>query len=911
MKDAVTRWLRPSFAGLFVVAALLFSLMPAGSAAIRDSQEDKAELLGTITTLPATQGWIGDWVVGRTKVKVTDTTKIDQTRAKVAVGSLVEVKGTKQNDGSILATEVTVKLNAFPGVQITFTGKIDELPSSPSRIGDWKVLGKVVHVSATTKIDQSKGQVAVGATVEVEGFIQTDGSINATEIEVKPEPSTGLPVHFIGKVEKLPSTTGRAGDWVVSGRTVKVTAQTTIKSEHGDVMIGSLVDVQGLAQLDGSIIATKIEVLPSIEPPVISVFFRGTIEALPNNNTFIGDWKVSGRTVQVTDKTTLNQDKGKFAVGGTVEVSGTLAIDGSVSAQKISSATTPTPNLIRFTGKVVTLPPSNGIVPGFIGDWKVGDRVVHVVVATKVNEEKGKVAIGAVVEVVGTERPDKSVDATTIEVKDTTGTASYIRFFGTLTTLPPPGPTANSALAGDWVVGGKTVHVVPQTRISQEHGRVVINAYLEVEGNQRADGSVDAVSIEVERDATAPPNAIGYIDFYGPIRTLPAAQNLVGDWGIDGKTVHVTANTKLEQSRIKFAVGVFVHASGYQLADGSINAIRIESRVAQSNNDVHGYIEFIGDVKALPATANFVGDWTVAGFTVHVGKRTKINREQATIGVGATVEVSGAELPHGSVDATFIEVAHGPAGAGFVEFEPLASVNAGSYLEGNAASAIIASFGSNLAGAVEIAKSLPLPTELGGVSVLVDGNPAGLFFVSPTQINYQVPDDLLPGTAQVAVVKNGKVVAQGALDLSTVAPSLFTADSSGAGTPAGVLLRVKANGEQSYEPLARYDGGKVTPVTITRNAGDRLFLVLYGTGWRGADDADGNAGNGVAESIKATIGDANAPIIFAGAAPGFAGLDQMNVEIPAGVTGTLNLLVKVDDGDGVVLRANTVTISIR
>ncbi|MEP7343506.1 MAG: DUF5666 domain-containing protein [Acidobacteriota bacterium] len=912
MKDAITRWLRPSFAAVLISVVLLFGLIPTSQA---DTQDDRAELVGTITTLPATQGWIGDWVVGRTKVKVTDATKIDQTRAKVAVGALVEVKGTKQNDGSILATEISVKLNAFPGLPISFTGKIDELPSSPSRAGDWKVSGRIVHVSATTKIDQSKGQVAVGVPVEVDGLIQLDGSVNATEIEVKPATTTGIPVEFLGKVEKLPSTQDRSGDWVISGRTVKVIYKDTIKSEHGEVMIGSLVKVQGIVQLDGSIIATRIDVLPSIEPPVLSVYFRGTVEMLPPSNGtvpgFIGDWKVSGRTVHVAVSTPVNEDRGKVAIGATVEISGTLANDGSVSAQKIAVIGTPTPNLIRFTGKVSVLPPSNGIVPGFIGDWKVGDRVVHVAVATKVNEEKGKVAIGAVVEVVGAERQDKSVDATTIEVKETTGTVSYVRFFGTLTQLPAASIQVGNGLAGDWMVGGKTIHVVPQTRISQEHGRVVVGAYLEIEGNQRTDGSIDPVGVEVERDAGAPAGAIGFIDFYGPIRTLPSSATLVGDWVIDGKTVHVTTNTKLEQPRVKFASAVYVHVNGYLLADGSVSATKIESRTSQSNGDNRSFIEFIGTVTALPTTANFAGDWTVAGRTVHVDRRTKVSREQATIAIGATVEINGAELPDGSVDATFIEVGHGPTGARFVEFAPLTSVNAGSYLEGSAASAIIASFGSDLANGVEVATGLPLPTELGGVSVLIDGNPAGLFFVSPGQINYQVPEELLPGAAQVAVMKNGQVVAQGALELEFVAPSLFTADASGTGAPSGVLLRVRANGEQSYEPLVRYDGGRATPVTITRNAGDRLFLVLYGTGWRGADDADGNSGNGVAESIKATIGDATAPVVFAGSAPGFAGLDQMNVEIPVSVTGKLDLLVKVDDGNGVVLRANVVAISIR
>lgn len=913
MIDMIKKRLRPFSLTLFVVVALLFSLMPAGTAAFQSN--DRIEVAGPITSLPATQGWVGEWAVLRVKVIVTDATKIDQTRGKVAIGALVEVKGTKQNDGSVVASEIVVKLSPSIGVPITFSGKIDELPSTPSRIGDWKVLGRTVHVTAATRIDQSKGQIAVGAVVEVEGLIQLDGSINAIKIEVKPDNASGIPVKFLGKIERLPANNTRTGDWVISGRTVKVTDRTVIKTEQGQVMIGALVDVEGVVQLDGSIVATKIEVRGSIDPPILNVYFRGTVETLPPSNGtvpgFIGDWKVSGRTVRVTPSTAVNEERGKVAVGASVEISGTLAIDGVVNAVKIAVIGSSTPGAIRFSGVIASLPPSNGTVPGFIGDWKVGDRIVHVTVATRVNEEKARVAIGARVEVVGTERVDKSVDAATIEVKEAAGggQATYIRFFGTLTKLPEASIQIGNGLAGDWVVGGKTVHVVPQTRINREHGRVEIGAFLEVEGHQRTDGSVDPVLIEVERDANAPRGAIGYINFYGPIRTLPSAANLVGTWFVDGKTVHVTELTRLEQSRVRFAPNVNVSVAGYQLEDNSVAATRIESRPGLPG--IFSYIEFIGTVTNLPDDRSYVGDWTVAGRTVHVSRRTVVQREMASIATGATVEINGVELPDGSVDAKLIEVAHGPSGASFVTFAALTSVNAGSYLSGNAASAIVASFGSNLAAGIEAARSLPLPTELGGVSVLVDGIPAGLFFVSPTQINYQTPDGLLPGKAQVAVMKNGQVVAQGALELGNVAPSLFTADASGTGVPSGVLLRIRANGQQSYEPLARYVDGKAEPVNITRNAGDRLFLVLYGTGWRGAEDADGNAANGVAESAEVTIGDKAAPVIFAGEAPGFVGLDQMNVEIPVGVSGSLSLLVKINDGDGKLSRANAVTISIR
>lgn len=914
MKNMIRGWSRPALIVFFAVAALVFGLMPKGSAAMMDGNDNKATVVGLITTLPSTANFVGEWVVFRTKIKVADTTKLDQTRGKIAVGAFVEVKGTKQNDGSVVATEISVKLGALPGPPITFGGKIEELPSTANRVGDWKVGGKVIHVSATTKQIQEKGQVAVGVFVEIDGQLQFDGSINASEIEVKPDGIPGTPVKFVGKVEKIPSTTGRLGEWIISGRKVNVTAQTQVKTTSGDFMIGSLVDVEGLVQTDGSVIATRLELKPMPAPPPISVYFRGTIETLPATANFIGDWKISGRTVKVTDRTALNQDKGKFVVGASVEVSGTLAND-IVTAAKIAVREDNPPTSTRFTGIVATLPPSNGTVPGFIGDWKVGDRVVHVTVQTKVDESKAKVAIGALVEVTGTLRADRSVDATTIVVKDNVpgGPASYVRFFGTLTKLPDASIQIGNGRAGDWIVGGKTVHVEPRTRIKEEHGRAIVGAYLEVEGNQRADGSIDGVEITVERDAAAPAGTIGYIDFYGPIRTIPSAANFVGAWVVDGKTVNVSATTKLEKGRVDFAVGVIVEVKGYLLASGQVNATKIEGKVPASNSNVvtRSFIEFIGDVTALPTTTNYVGDWKVGGRTVHVAERTRIRRERAAVTVGATVEIYGVELADGTVDAKFIEVSHGPAGASFQAFAALTSVNAGNYQEGATSSAIIASFGSGLAGGVEVAKSVPLPTELGGVSVMIDGNPAGLFFVSPTQINYQVPEDVLPGAAQVTVMKDGQPVAQGTLELGNVGPSIFTADSSGTGVPAGVLLRVRANGQQSYEALATFNNGKVTPVTITRNAGDRLFLVLYGTGWRSADDTDGNSANGVAESLEVTIGTAKATVLFAGEAPGFAGLDQMNVEIPMGVSGTVTLMVKVNDGEGNIVRTNSVTISIR
>lgn len=187
------------------------------------------------------------------------------------------------------------------------------------------------------------------------------------------------------------------------------------------------------------------------------------------------------------------------------------------------------------------------------------------------------------------------------------------------------------------------------------------------------------------------------------------------------------------------------------------------------------------------------------------------------------------------------------------------------------------------------------------------------FFVSPSQINYQAPDELLPGTAMVSVLRNGQSVAQGTIEVTTSAPSIFTADSSGQGVPAGQLLRVRTNGSISYEPLATFDSaaGRTIPVPVARQTGEQLYLVLYGTGLSDLTDQDGNSQNGVAELIEVASGARTLGVLYAGIAPGYAGLDQLNLALPGDLSGTITLTILVRDGEGHVRRTNEVTISIK
>src|SRR5437870_988339 len=174
---------------------------------------------------------------------------------------------------------------------------------------------------------------------------------------------------------------------------------------------------------------------------------KGVIQKLPNTPGFIGDWIVSGKTIHVTSSTQVDQENGALRVGATVKVEGTLRTDGSIDAKEIEVLETGEANEVEFTGVIQSLPNT----PGFIGDWVVSGRIVHVTSATRIDQEHGKVQVGVTVKVEGTQLTDGSVDAKEIEVL--AAEKVEVEFTGTIQSLPnTPG------FIGDWMVSGKIVH---------------------------------------------------------------------------------------------------------------------------------------------------------------------------------------------------------------------------------------------------------------------------------------------------------------------------------------------------------------------------------------------------------------------------------------------------------------------
>ncbi|QQS47371.1 MAG: hypothetical protein IPM66_01525 [Acidobacteriota bacterium] len=306
---------------------------------------------------------------------------------------------------------------------------------------------------------------------------------------------------------------------------------------------------------------------------------------------------------------------------------------------------------------------------------------------------------------------------------------------------------------------------------------------------------------------------------------------------------------------------------------------------------------------------------TVTGTNFVNGSTVRIaGNNRATTFVSST-QLTAAVLASDIVNPATIDVTvQNPSGGGTsnavtLTVVPIVTVSAASFLtSGIASEAIVAGFGVNLATGIEVATTIPLPTSLLGTSVKVKDSQgverdAPLFFVAPGQINYQVPPETAQGNAMVTVITNGQTAATGSMMVNQVGPGLISANSNGVGVAAAVVLRVAANGAQTFEPIAAFDqgSGTFTPLEIDMGPeGDQIYLILYGTGFRG------NTG---LNNVSVTVGELAVPVLFASGAPGFIGLDQANLgPLPRTLIGrkVVNIVMTVE-GVG----ANVVQMSIK
>ncbi len=263
--------------------------------------------------------------------------------------------------------------------------------------------------------------------------------------------------------------------------------------------------------------------------------------------------------------------------------------------------------------------------------------------------------------------------------------------------------------------------------------------------------------------------------------------------------------------------------------------------------------------------------------------------------------------PSNAVNRDRNNVARGqgsPAGAYTV---PMATaVSAANYGIAIVPESVAAAFGVNLAPGTAVANSLPLPTSLSGTSVTVRDSAgvarlAPLFAVSPAQVNFLVPAGTATGAATINVENRDGSFSMGRLQVTNVAPGLFSADASGKGLAAASVLRLRADGSQVYEPIVRFDPAQnkfvAAPIDLS-NGNEQVFLILYGTGIRHRS---------ALSAVRVSVGGVDSEVLFAGAQGGFAGLDQVNVRLARGLAGRgdVDVVLTVEGQPANTVRVNT------
>jgi uncharacterized protein (TIGR03437 family) len=199
---------------------------------------------------------------------------------------------------------------------------------------------------------------------------------------------------------------------------------------------------------------------------------------------------------------------------------------------------------------------------------------------------------------------------------------------------------------------------------------------------------------------------------------------------------------------------------------------------------------------------------------------------------------------------------------------------------------LIAIYGDALAQATDQAHSLPLTTMLSDAQVMLNGSPLGLLYVSPGQINALLPANTAPGLFKLTV-QNTSGTSNVNLMLEAAHPAIFTIDQSGTGAAAAINAR----------------NGLVVTRDNPLRANDYMELFLTGLGSttkrQGLDFAN--------QVPTVTIAGVDCPVTFAGAAPGFVGLDQINCRVPQGLVVNVSAAVVVSSGGRT---SNAATIAV-
>lgn len=248
-----------------------------------------------------------------------------------------------------------------------------------------------------------------------------------------------------------------------------------------------------------------------------------------------------------------------------------------------------------------------------------------------------------------------------------------------------------------------------------------------------------------------------------------------------------------------------------------------------------------------------------------------------------TVTASGVTNSPLVVPVTLIVTSSGP------QFTALSVVNAASFQPGPIApGSLFTISGTGLANSSVTAAGPGLPTTMGGVSMTVGGIPVPLAFVSPGQINAQVPFEVGLGQQTLGLTVNGVTISVQVM-IVAAAPGIFQVGGRGAILNQDFSLNGPSNAAAvGSTVLVFFTGQGLVNPSVTTDAPAPITPLSFT-----------NA------TTTATIGTQPAKVIFSGLAPGFLGLGQANVIVPSLLTNDYPLMLTVN---GVQSNAGTVAV---
>ena len=207
--------------------------------------------------------------------------------------------------------------------------------------------------------------------------------------------------------------------------------------------------------------------------------------------------------------------------------------------------------------------------------------------------------------------------------------------------------------------------------------------------------------------------------------------------------------------------------------------------------------------------------------------------------------------------------------------------------------ALASVFGTGFTALFPVTSDAPWPASVAGATVTVNGVASPIYYLSSGQINFQVPWATAPGTGNVVVTVNGGASNTVSVPVSASATGLFYDAASG----AAIVQNQDYSLNTPSNPAAR---------------GSTIIAYLTGSGPVSPAQSDGVPAPAtglvnMTSAYSAKIGSAAAQVTFGGLAPGFIGLGQMNIVVPATLApGTYPLSITIGSET-----SNTATIAVK